>query len=143
MTRLYIDTEFNGFGGELISVGLVAETGQEFYEVLSCANPDPWVAEHVIPFLGQEPITRAELQERLQHFLFQFVRVEIIADWPDDIKYFCETLITEPGCAINHPPISFVLDRTLSSDGSQVPHNALHDARAIAEEHQTKLWSER
>jgi hypothetical protein len=37
--------------------------------------------------------------------------------------------------AISHPPITFILDRTLSSGDSKVPHNALHDARAIAEEY--------
>lgn len=141
MTNLYLDTEFNGFGGGLISMALVSETGQEFYEVLECAEPVAWVAEHVMPFLEREPISRDEFQSRLQRFLFGFVRAEIVADWPDDIKYFCESLITAPGCAIGHPPLTFVLDRALSSDGSRVPHNALHDARAIAEAHMSKRWS--
>lgn len=140
MTTLAIDCEFNDFNGDLISLALVAASGQEFYEVLECKNPAPWVSEHVMPFLEKEPITRSELQTNLQHFLKQFVEIEIIADWPDDIRYFCQTLITGPGCAISHPPIRFVLDRTLSSDGSSVPHNALHDARAIAIQHQDKIW---
>lgn len=131
MTKLFLDTEFNGFGGELISIGLVTEAGQEFYAVLQCDQPEPWVAEHVMPFLGQAPITRSELQAQLQRFLFQFVRCDIIVDWPDDIRYFCELLITGPGNAIKHPPITFTLDRRLSSDGSEVMHNALSDARAI------------
>lgn len=143
MTRLFIDTEFNGFCGELISLALVSETGQEFYEVLECRNPVTWVAAHVIPFLEKPPVTRSEFQARLQHFLYGFIGqdIQIIADWPDDIKYFCESLITGPGVAINHPPLTFVLDRTLSSEGSKVPHNALWDARAIAEAYLTKQWS--
>lgn len=144
MMRLYIDTEFNGFNGQLISLALVAESGEEFYEVLECREPVAWVAAHVMPILQKEPIARHEFQTRLQQFLIQFMGcggLMIIADWPDDIRYFCESLIVGPGVAISHPPLSFVLDLTLSSDSSQVPHNALHDARAIAEEHLTKRWS--
>ena len=135
MTKIYIDTEFNEFKGDLISLALVAETGEEFYEVLECKNPGPWVAEHVMPFLEKEPVSREVFQTTLQRFLFRFSKLNIIADWPDDIKYFCESLITDPGESLNHPPISFILDRTLSSNDSKVPHNALHDARAIADMH--------
>ena len=138
MTKVYIDTEFNEFKGDLISLALVAETGEEFYEVLECKNPGPWVAEHVMPILEKDPIDRDLFQTKLQHFLFSFKDITIVADWPDDIKYFCESLITGPGEAMNHPPITFVLDRKLSSGDSKVPHNALHDARAIADSH--SLW---
>lgn len=31
--RIYLDTEFNGHGGELISIALVDENGQDFYGV--------------------------------------------------------------------------------------------------------------
>ena len=135
MTKLYLDTEFNEFGGELISLALVSETVREFYEVLHCANPGAWVAEHVMPFLEKDPVPFEILQSKLQAFLHQFNSITIIADWPDDIKYFCETLIVSPGVAINHPPITFILDRELSSADSRLPHNALHDARAIADQH--------
>ena len=135
MTNIYIDTEFNEFQGELISMALVSETGEEFYEVLECSNPGPWVSIHVIPFLEKEPISKELFQAKLQSFLYEFDRIKIIADWPDDIRYFCESLITAPGVALNHPPIEFVLDRHLSSELSKVPHNALHDARAIADLH--------
>ena len=133
MTKIYIDTEFNGFQGELISMALVSEHGQEFYAVLECKNPTPWVAEHVMPYLEQEPVTKDVFQTRLMLFLHWFEEITIVADWPDDIKYFCESLITGPGEAMFHPPITFVLDRTLSSEDSKVPHNALYDARAIAD----------
>jgi hypothetical protein len=132
----YIDTEFNGFGGKLISLAIVTEYGSEFYEVLECPAPVPWVAQHVMPILEKEPVSFEVFQAKLQAFLFHMPQIRLIADWPDDIKYFCESLIVSPGVAINHPPISFVLDRTLSSGASKVPHNALHDARAIADAHQ-------
>ena len=135
MTKIYIDTEFNGFQGELISMALVSENGHEFYEVLECKDPTPWVAEHVIPYLEQDPVSKDMFQSILMLFLHRFEQITIVADWPDDIKYFCEYLITGHGVSMNHPPISFVLDRTLSSEDSKVPHNALYDARAIADNH--------
>lgn len=138
MTTLFLDTEFNEFQGELISMALVSESGREFYEVLACENPGPWVAHNVIPVLMKEPIDRAVFQTRLQQFLFALGPAHIVADWPDDIRYFCESLITGPGVAISHPPITFTLDRTLSSEASRVPHNALYDARAIAEAYLTR-----
>ena len=55
--RYFLDTEFNGFGGELISIALVPEYGdQEFYAVLPLpAYLHPWVERHVIPYLGNVP----------------------------------------------------------------------------------------
>lgn len=51
--NLYIDCEFNGFGGQLISMALVAEDGTEFYEVVPLLEEvTPWVAEHVMPVLN-------------------------------------------------------------------------------------------
>jgi len=142
MTKVFIDTEFNGFNGDLISMALVSVNGYEFYEVLECQTPVAWVAEHVMPFLEKEPIDKNIFQAKLQQFLYLHKEVTIIADWPDDIKYFCESLITGPGTAINHPPINFVLDRMLSSADSKVPHNALHDARAIADQHLSLQFKE-
>lgn len=134
MTNLYIDCEFNEFQGELISLALVSETGEEFYEVLELDDPPgPWVAVNVMPFLQKEPVSTDVFQKKLQEFLYQFDSINIIADWADDIRYFCESLIIGPGVSISHPPIAFKLDRTLTSEGSSLLHNALYDARAIAD----------
>lgn len=133
--NLYIDTEFNGFGGELISMALVGDR-LEFYEVVSMSDPlDPWVEENVTPYLEKAPISVEEFQYKLQDLL-SFVEgpLTIHADWPDDIAYFCKALITGPGTAINFwGRLNFVLDRNLSSGKSKIPHNALEDARAIME----------
>jgi hypothetical protein len=45
----FLGTEFNGFGGALISLALVREDGAEFYAATACANPRSWVKENVIP----------------------------------------------------------------------------------------------
>jgi hypothetical protein len=129
--KIYIDTEFNEFGGELISMALVADDGQEFYEVLACPVPGAWVSEHVMPFLEKPVVSKYVFQDALFKFLDQYQHIHIIADWADDLKYFCESLILGPGISMGHPPITMELCRDLSSDTSAVPHNALHDARAI------------
>lgn len=42
--RIYVDCEFNGFGGELMSMALVAEDGREWYNVLPLPRDiEPWV----------------------------------------------------------------------------------------------------
>lgn len=135
MRRLYIDCEWNEFGGDLISMALVGH-GVEWYEVFPCKKPGAWVAEHVIPILGKAPIEKAQGQASLQAFLAQVVgssrAIEIVADWPEDISYFCDFLITGPGKCIKTPPLVFHLCRVDST--SAVPHNALEDARGIMRE---------
>ena len=140
--KIYIDTEFNEFRGELISMALVAEDCNEFYEVLHCEKPGSWVAEHVMPYLDKTPVSLAVFQSKLQQFLFQYPRIHLIADWPEDIKHFCESLITGPGICLNYPPIIMECRRDLSSKDSKVPHNALHDARAIADQDLSMTYEE-
>jgi hypothetical protein len=135
--RLFIDTEFNGFGGELISLAIVDLYGGGFYEVLPRPKPTvKWVRENVLPILNKEPIDPSLFAVKLQQYLmdvsyFGALELIITADWPDDIKYFCESLITGPGIAIETPKMIFDLDRRLSSMKSEIPHNAYHDAIAI------------
>ena len=135
MVRLFLDTEFNEHEGELISLALVADDGNEWYGVLDCPNPKPWVAEHVMPILGQPPITREQFSESLGLFLRSFgAHVHVVADWPVDIAHFCNALITGPGTAVATPPITFEIDRALpdTANISIVAHNALEDARALS-----------
>jgi len=133
--NLWIDCEFNEFGGDLISMALVADDGQEFYEVLNLENDEKygsWVYFNVVPYLNKEPIEKQEFQSKLRAFINQWNEVHIIADWPDDIKYFCASLITGPGMCIGTPlNLTMQLDRTLNTGSSAIPHNALADARAI------------
>jgi hypothetical protein len=133
MTRLWLDTEFNGFGGKFISAALVAEDGSHWYQAVGCNNPVQWTAEHILPRIGIHPVTLAALQASLRVFLSKFDQVTIIADWPTDIEHFCNLLSIQPfnGNIICTPPITFELKTWLNGNGeSVVPHNALEDARA-------------
>jgi hypothetical protein len=127
--KLFIDGEWNSYGGELISLALVPEIGEHFYEVLGCDSPDPWVAENVMTKLGKNQITMPEMQEKLEVYLSQFESVHIVADWPEDIMWFCKVLITGPGTRINTPPLSLEVLRV--DTVSMNPHNALADAGAL------------
>jgi hypothetical protein len=132
--RIWIDTEFNEFQGELISMALVAEDGREFYASLGCQNPGAWVAHNVIPIIGIDPCSKGAIQQRLVFFLFQYPSVHLIADWPEDISHFCNTLITGPGMRLNTPPLTLEIRRDLDAI-SELPHNALADARAMRAVH--------
>lgn len=128
--RIWIDTEFNEFRGDLISLALVDEDGLEFYEVLPCKNPGAWVAENVMPILGKPPIHPRQMALGLQNWLSYYDTVHIVADWPEDIEHFCRALITGPGLRIDTPPLTMEVRRDLDAV-SELPHNALADARAI------------
>lgn len=128
--NIYIDCEFNEFRGELISMALVDEAGREFYEVLPCAKPGAWVAEHVMPILGKPSVTFGQFQLSLCQWLCVYDSIHIIADWPEDITHFCQSLIAGPGMRINTPPLTMEVRRDLDAV-SELPHNALADARAI------------
>lgn len=128
--RIWIDTEFNGFGGDLISMALVSESGSIFYESLGCDVPVEWVAKNVMPCIAKQPISLNEFWEKLGNYLNQWDELHIIADWPEDIAHFCRALITGPGTAIPYTgSLTFEIDDSLVAE-SAIPHNALADAVA-------------
>lgn len=136
MAVLWIDCEFNEHEhrDQLISMALVAETGQEWYEAIPCPNPGAWVAEHVLPIIGKELLRdRLAMSLSLRDFLARWTDVIIVADWPTDIALLCDLLITGPGQRIDTPEMRFELIRL---DGASAqPHNALADARGLRDEH--------
>jgi hypothetical protein len=134
--RFFLDTEFNGFGGKLMSMALVPENliAPEFYcEIEVKDQLDPWVQVNVAPHMFLVPASYSEFQLSFSRYLLniEYDEIIIVADWPDDIRHFCESMITGPGERIIMPTnIKFELDFSIKYE-SVVPHNALHDARAI------------
>lgn len=129
--NLVIDTEFDGFFGELISMALVELDGDmEFYEVRDVVVNDKWVKKNVIPYLNKQSITDDQFQCQLQKFLMNSgEEIHVYADWPDDIRLLCQWIITGPGFCMDIPRMTF---HWLDVDyNSAVAHNALEDARAI------------
>jgi hypothetical protein len=130
---LWLDTEFNGFGGALISMALVDEAGASVYFALPCDDPVPWAAEHVMPVLDIAPTTRRAAQASVRMFLHRFARANIVANWPEDIKHFCAFMVDGPADCLVTPPLAFELRTDLggTADRSSVPHSALQDAVAL------------
>ena len=137
--RLWLDTEFNGFQGDLISMALVSECEAEWYRVLPCSNPNDWVKAHVLPVLRKRPSSQDQaiavlrLTTSLARWLGQFPTIHIIADYPRDLEFLCRALILGQGDYIITPPLTLELRSDLPpvSAASAIPHNALEDARAL------------
>lgn len=148
--RIWIDTEFNGFEGDLISLALVDEKERFFYRYMACPRACEWVSQNVLPVLGKyrpEPVATQpalmhpsnfwalhRIQLALQQWLEPYDSVHVVADWPEDIAQFSRMLITGPGTRINTPPLTMEVRRDLDAE-SLVPHNALEDARAMRAVH--------
>ena len=130
--EIFLDAEFNGFGGDLISLALVCEDGREWYEVVEIpAVPHPFVAQQVLPQLGKEPIGRKRFAQSLMDFLTSIPQPVVVADWPDDIRCLCDGLGLF-GKGMRYPlGCTFILLPHQPPEASQMTHNALSDARAL------------
>lgn len=153
--RYFLDTEYNGWGGALLALALVPEDGgHEFYLTLDCSDPlEAWVELNVIPYLNSVPealasprVGRADAARELSGWLMReydaqslihypdVIELEVVADWPEDISQICNLLMIGPGSIVDIPPVSFRLVQLpgfSTAANSKVPHNALHDARAL------------
>ena len=150
--RYYLDCEFNGMGGELLSLALVGEempsTGDLYLMNMNRDRDttDPWVRQNVLPIMSSIPnsqeVCRAysipveSFGERISWFfgVAQDVDPIIVTDWPDDIKYFCQCMITGPGQMINIPGIKFEMHRVdayPTTLPNAIQHNAYWDAMAL------------
>lgn len=143
--RYYLDCEFNGFEGELLSLALVSEDMKKhFYGIMEYSRIafHPWVKENVYPVLNSVPdsidtvyyASSQSLGKAIARFLNGDNDPIIITDWPDDITYFCKSLITSPGWMVDIPALKFEMHRvdaypTALADAVQ--HNAWWDAMAL------------
>jgi hypothetical protein len=130
--KIAVDCEFNGFGGQLMSMALVAEDGREWYEVL----PEPrvfneWVFDNVLPVLGQKPIDLLAFRMGFISFLGHYDNPTIVADWYTDIVHFFQMFAGKDHSESIHIPCTVELLPDMKFQPSKIPHNALEDARAI------------
>ena len=140
--RYFLDTEYNGWGGALISLALVPDHGEELYLTLNWDGTlEDWVQRNVIPYLDMVPeqmvsprLSRTDAARAIAHYLAGDSEPLIIADWPEDIALFNALLVTGPGAMAEVPEITcrvVQLPGFSTAANSKVPHNALHDARAL------------
>lgn len=138
MTRLYLDTEFDGFNGVLLSMALVSPEGHEWYEVINRkVILNPWVREHVVPKFGKAAISEEAFKVLLHRFLIDFANPELICDWHADAVHFCESLSGfDYGSSLDYPCTIRILKTPPGQPIPVQPHNALSDAKALM------IWNE-
>jgi DNA polymerase III epsilon subunit-like protein len=72
---IFWDTEFtslNPYEGEIISIGMVKNTGEELYlelEIDPNWKIDPWVIENVMPYLNGPKTSRSETIQKMTEFI--------------------------------------------------------------------------
>lgn len=135
--RIFVDCEFNGFGGDLMSMALVPEDEsiEPFYEVINLPNGQKyawtrWVWENVIPVLGKKAISREDFRFKFLEYLDQFDNPTICADWYTDLVHFFSTFAGED----HFKSVGYACKSELvliEHYHSKIPHNALEDAKAI------------
>src|SRR6185312_12186957 len=112
---------------------------RELYIATDCWKPCLWVKENVLPIISLADATpffinQDRFGQRIASFLYDDPMPVIVADWPDDISYFCKALITAPGQMVAIPKLQFHLlriDAYPTDLPGAVQHNALWDARAL------------
>lgn len=141
--KYYLDCEFDGFGGDLISMALVRNDGESIYLVYKEEATDPWVQANVIPHLWNIPsplpgmaykVDQLNGAHQLREFFADDRKPHIVSDWPDDIAYFCKSIITAPGFMINIAGFTTEVARVDAYPtrlSGAVQHNAWWDAKAL------------
>ena len=140
--RYFLDTEYNGWGGALLSLALVPDEGEELYITLDWDGPlEEWVERNVVPYLDMVPdnlvsprLSREDGARALAHYLAGDNEPLIVADWPEDIALLNALLLTGPGTMVEVGSLTFKfveLSGFSTAANSKVPHNALHDARSL------------
>src|SRR5262245_40142200 len=149
--RFYLDTEFNGHGGELLSLALVSEWvqvptvphKQEFHWYAARrmrSQPIQWVRENVMPVVRAHFLSAHMFEYDFRGFIQRWPGMDVYCDWHDDARHFCELLSGETyEESLDFPVTIHILKTPPGEPVSRVPHNALEDARALRDWHEAIL----
>jgi hypothetical protein len=152
---IFFDTEFTNldpYKGEILSLGMVKENGEELYLELECdAECSDWVKENILPTLKDKKITREEAIVRINKFIGENKTIMMAFVNQYDTIYFYK-LFNGPDTPFYWMPIDFAsilfslgyepedyLNRgkifgRLGIDLSKyIQHNALEDAKLLRE----------
>lgn len=139
----FLDCEFNGFGGELISLALSGEVSELYLArpeaELDALAPHPWVEDNVLPVLSipsarPRTVPLEGFGRAIQDFLAADPSPALVADWPEDLMHLMQCLIIAPGHMVRIPDLSMRLMHVSAFPTDMVDavqHNALWDARAL------------
>lgn len=96
--------------------------------------------DHVPEQLSWPRLDRPGAADALERYLRHDDDALIVADWPEDIAQFCNLMVTGPGDMIDLRHLTFrllPLSNFSTAANSKVPHNALHDARALRDHYRS------
>jgi len=138
--KLYLDTEFNGHGGELISLALASTSGKHFYGELPVPDRvEPWVESNVVPILKNRAEPLLQFRMRLREYLKAREGCKIYADWPADFQYLMDLM-----CGVEFQDSWMITCQMIllrdTDPKPKLPHNALSDAIALMEWHRERAW---
>ena len=143
MSRYYIDCEFDGHNGPLLSMAIVKNRGENLLIVTDYIATDPWVHENVLPVLHTDKasdtlFTREDsVGAALREFIGGDPRPIIIADSPVDIMRFCRAISTASDgtwASADYERMTFIVENVdcYPTDlPGAVQHNAYWDAMAL------------
>jgi hypothetical protein len=141
--RFYIDCEFDGHNGALLSMALIREDGDSIHIRAKNFATDPWVLQNVVPHMdSHEALKFASVHEYevggvIRAFIGGCDAPVIIADSPVDIGRFCQAISTAPDgswASADYPRMTFEVhnvDCYPTTLPGAVQHNAWWDAMAL------------
>lgn len=142
--RFYIDCEFDGHNGPLLSIAIVGAAHDGLHiETNFDEVTDPWVRDNVVPLMDSDWAPQSvvadlyEVGNLLRAYIGDCQSPVIIADSPVDIGRFCQALSTgEDGqwASADYPLMRFEVhnvDCYPTDLPGAVQHNAWWDAMAL------------
>ena len=140
--NLYLDTEFDGHGGPLISLALAGDDGKSWYGIFNAHCGTDWVAANVAPKLYAETPTISGDEATLRLSLSEFLRSRsgctLWADWPADFEHLMHLMCGNSYTDSFTVPCTMRLIETPPGEPKpEHPHNALSDALALMRWHQS------
>ena len=139
----YIDCEFDGHNGPLLSVAMVRDDRKSIHITVIEEAKDPWVIENVVPVLSAHKAEEChdvhpkDAGSYLLDFMSNCQNPTIIADSPVDIGRFCRAISTgfDGGWQSNDfPQMTFIVRNVEcypTTLKGAVQHNAWWDAMAL------------
>lgn len=144
--KIFLDTEYTDFGvnRQLISMGMVADSGEEFYMELpfDIALCNEFVIDNVLPLLGKEALTEPYEEGNLRNTILKWFAIvkrkneiiEVCTDSQSDWDLLIQVLEYNVPKDIIHINIEekLVYNRMFEFwEETKLPeHHALYDAKA-------------
>ncbi len=141
--RFYIDCEFDGHNGPLLSMAIVRDDDYSIHMRIAQEAKDPWVRKNVMPLMDQHKATQSgivyinDVGGVIRAFIGDCSCPVIVADSPVDIGRFCRALSTGADgewASADYPAMRFEVHNVncYPTDlPGAVQHNAWWDAMAL------------